>query len=97
MSGYPPPPDPPQPMPSGSYPPPPDVPPKSPWAWSRARHWCRHRASAGSSRRRRGLVAKKIADNRANDEVVTVMTEPVSTAANPVFPPPTQLARPRPT
>ena len=91
MSGYPPPPDPPQPMPSGSYPPPPDVPPKKSMglgvgiAIGAVIVLLLALLGGGAV-----FVAKKIADNRANDEVVTVMTEPVSTAANPFSPPPTQ-------
>lgn len=90
MSGYPPPPDPNPPMPPGSYPPPPDVPPKKSLglgvgiAIGAVVVLLLALIGGGAV-----FVAKRIADTNTNDEVVTVMTEPASTASNPFSPPPT--------
>ena len=88
MSSYPPPPDPPPPTPPASYPPPPDVPPGKKSFGTGA--WIAVGAAVvlllaliGGG----GVYLVKRSNDSGSGEVVTVMTEPVSTSSNPFTPP----------
>ena len=88
MSSYPPPPDPPSPTPPASYPPPPDAPPGKKSFGTGA--WIAVGAAVvlllaliGGG----GVYLVKRSNDSGSGEVVTVMTEPVSTSSNPFTPP----------